>query len=562
MIKINGLLRFSSWNTPIGKPSGIIVKNSLVKNKKVPLIIENKSNGDVTCSTNATKNNDYISWYTCGPTVYSNTHIGHARNYMSVDIIQRLLRDYFGYSLIHVMGMTDVDDKIIQKSQLENKSTTEISKHYENEFISNMKALGIQPPMFTTRVTEHMQEIIEYIKTIREGGYSYQTKQGTITFDVGKLGLKQYNKLRQTNENSRSDETLVDQSKKTPQDFVLWKPVKMEQDVDGIGNQVAWDSQDLGRGRPGWHIECSAMIHSIFKDRLDIHSGGIDLEFPHHQNEIAQCNAHFHSKNQSTSAGEDSYQWANYFLHIGHLSISGQKMSKSLKNFISVDEYLQRHSATSLRWMCLLNKYNEPIDYNENVIEQCQIKESKFKQFLENNQQRLDQTFSSTISKQNNFKNSQALLNHFQKVQLDVHYHLCNDFDTPNAIESLLSLIKLTNEYQSQIDNDLLYHINQYISSKLNVFGFQYNNNSNTISTNTETKENEFLIEKLLDVRSHLRDLLKSKEIWDNPKELKKKLYQLTDDIRDSCHNEIGLKVNDVNSSQTNKPYQIERTNK
>jgi len=527
----------NKWKIPNGYNTGIIVKNSLSNHKKVPLITENKKN---------------ITWYTCGPTVYSNTHIGHARNYMSVDIIQRILTNYFGYNITHVMGMTDVDDKIINKSIEEKLTINEISRKYESEFINDMKMLNIKPPIFTTRVSEHIQDIIDYIKQIQDNKLTYQSGK-SVLFDVGKFGFDRYNTLRENNVNTQSDNSLIDKNKKSQEDFVLWKAYNEKSDIDGNGNPVYWDSP-FGKGRPGWHIECSAMINSIFKDKLDIHSGGIDLEFPHHQNEIAQCEGH-HS-----TCKDPEYQWANYFLHIGHLSIQGQKMSKSLKNFIKIEEFLDKYSASQMRWLCLLHKYNDPLSFSEESMNRCIEKELKFTnwfKFINSKIIEKEKELDKTIKKK--YNETRELFELLNSTKTLVENDLLNDFDTPNAVERLYLLTKKTNEYIDVVDSDLLYHIQDYISNTLNVFGIDFKNISNNSNNNNSSdqlheKRQQFLIDQLMNVRLDLKRIVK-----DSPelsKTTKSSLYKISDQIRDSSLDEIGLRV--IDQPSDTKPYTLE----
>jgi len=242
------------------------------------------------------ENEGEILWYTCGPTVYDHSHMGHARTYMSFDIIRRIMADFFGYNIKMVMNITDLDDKIIIKSNEEGKPFDEISRHFETEFLDDMKNLNVALPDVITRVTEYVPEIVDYIQQIIDNGYAYEAN-GSVYFDVdafkanpnhtyAKLapGSQENPDLRNEGEGKLTDESIT-QSKRGEKDFALWKKSKPGEPV--------WPSQ-WGEGRPGWHIECSAMASAIFgKAPMDIHSGGVDLKFPHHDNEIAQSEAYY-----------------------------------------------------------------------------------------------------------------------------------------------------------------------------------------------------------------------------------------------------------------------------
>lgn len=279
-------------------------------------------------------NSRAITWYSCGPTVYDVAHLGHARTYVCTDIIRRSLL-YLGYEVNFAMGVTDIDDKIIQKAKLlinscdqvdvSNKiqqSYLEIARKYEFEFFEDMRALNVLHPDAMLRVSEHIDDIIHYIEKIESNGYAYQIADG-LYFDYEAFQKKyEYGKLGNippisscTNDNVEVN-VIGKLNKRNARDFVLWKTSKPD--------EPSWPSP-WGEGRPGWHIECSAMTNSYFGSILDIHSGGIDLKFPHHTNEIAQCEAY----------SNNNKEWVKCFIHTGHLYIDNQKMSKSLKNFIS-----------------------------------------------------------------------------------------------------------------------------------------------------------------------------------------------------------------------------------
>ena len=253
--------------------------------------------------------------------------MGHARSYVSFDILKRIMTDYFGYNVKLVMNITDIDDKIIRKALEENISFEELSRRYETEFFDDMRRLNVSLPESITRVSEFVPEIVAFIEKIIENGYAYESN-GSVYFDVKKYSSEPnhtYAKLEPTSVNNKEKmaegEGVLTNSETTEKrgdaDFALWKKSKPD--------EPKWPSK-WGDGRPGWHIECSAMAASIFKKYpIDIHTGGVDLRFPHHDNELAQSEAYYNCDN-----------WINNFWHTGHLHIAGKKMSKSLKNFITI----------------------------------------------------------------------------------------------------------------------------------------------------------------------------------------------------------------------------------
>lgn len=263
-----------------------------------------------------------LSWYACGPTVYDDAHIGHARTYISHDVIRRILTNFQGknrFSVNFQMGITDIDDKIVRKSTSDGKSVQEISRKYEASFVDSLLKLNVSLPGRFCRVSDNIDNIIEFIEKLIQSEIAYQTQKGNIYFSIDRFKKKgfQYPKMCPFQANLSLAENFTD--KESPQDFALWKVSKEE-------NETGWEAFGT-KGRPGWHIECSANIAFNFaSSTLDLHSGGIDLKFPHHVNEIAQSEAyHNHS------------DWCTAFLHFGHIFAGTQKMSKSLGNFVSVN---------------------------------------------------------------------------------------------------------------------------------------------------------------------------------------------------------------------------------
>ncbi|XP_057389094.1 probable cysteine--tRNA ligase, mitochondrial isoform X5 [Balaenoptera acutorostrata] len=313
--------RGQGWLQPAGYDTGVKVYNSLT-GRKDPLIVSGA---------------DTASWYSCGPTVYDHAHLGHACSYVRFDIIRRILTRVFGCNVIMVMGITDVDDKIIKRANEMNVSPASLANLYEEDFKQDMAALKVLPPTVYLRVTENIPQIIAFIERIIANGHAYSTAKGNVYFDLQSRGDR-YGKLvgvapAPVGETGHSD-------KRHASDFALWKAAKPR--------EPSWASP-WGAGRPGWHTECSTIASLVFGSRLDIHSGGIDLAFPHHENEIAQCEV-FHQ----------CQQWGNYFLHSGHLHVKGkeEKMSKSLKNYITIKDFLSTASPDVFRLFCLRSSYS------------------------------------------------------------------------------------------------------------------------------------------------------------------------------------------------------------
>lgn len=287
-----------------------------------------------------------VGMYVCGVTVYDLCHFGHGRTFVSFDVIVRYLR-YLGYNVRYVRNITDVDDKIIKRSLANNESADQLVDRMIAEMYKDFDALNILRPDVEPRATQHMPEIIQMVQTLIEKGHAYVAEDGDVMFQVD--SFKNYGALsRQNLEQLQAGARVEIKSiKRNPMDFVLWKMSKE--------NEPSWDSP-WGKGRPGWHIECSAMNSKELGNHFDIHGGGSDLMFPHHENEIAQsCCAH----------GDD---YVNYWLHTGMLMINKEKMSKSLNNFFTIRDILNKYDCESVRYFFLTAQYRSLLDYSEENI--------------------------------------------------------------------------------------------------------------------------------------------------------------------------------------------------
>jgi cysteinyl-tRNA synthetase len=288
-----------------------------------------------------------VSMYVCGPTVYDNAHVGHAMSSMVFDIIRRYL-EYSGYKVRHVMNYTDVDDKIIMRSQYEEVNALELAERYIEQYEHHLKDLNILSASVYPRVSTEMENIIQVVQGLVDKGYAYEV-EGDVYFrvsqdeDYGKLSRR---KLDDMESGSRID---VDSRKESPMDFALWKAAKP--------GEPAWESP-WGPGRPGWHIECSVMSLEHLGDQIDIHGGGNDLIFPHHENEIAQSESY------------TGKPFAKYWLHNGMMQLSGEKMSKSLGNLVTINDFLEKHEADVLRMLVLNSNYRNPLTFSDDVLDQ------------------------------------------------------------------------------------------------------------------------------------------------------------------------------------------------
>ncbi|ORY77282.1 tRNA synthetases class I (C) catalytic domain-domain-containing protein [Protomyces lactucae-debilis] len=512
---------------------------------------------------------DQVTWYSCGPTVYDASHMGHARNYVTTDILRRLLQDYFGYRVVYVQNVTDVDDKIIVRARqnlvfaqyvadcmdrtgsyssavkqikqwwknfaadhlvyhgepadwshsrpklrdtegfpkdqmyidaltasaqaLSNgndfspgffdsvrdvvlygigasqvipsdemiKATKELTTYWEERFNDDMKRLNVVAPTKVTRVTEYMLPIVEFVQKIIDHQFAY-VSSGSVYFNVTAFidAGHAYAKLKPTSMAQADDllqeaegvlSTQIGEARKSKRDFAIWKASKP--------GEPAWDSP-WGPGRPGWHIECSAMASAEFGSVIDIHSGGEDLTFPHHDNELAQSEAY-----------HNNHEWVRYFVHTGHLHIRGLKMSKSLKNFITIEDAFSKEkmSARLMRLIFLSGKWRGRVDYNEDLIKGVKAMEQKYSEFFTQirNLERAE-----TASADNESNELEAKL---VDTIAAVDGVLADDFDTPNMLSLLRELLNVANKTML---NDIppvksLLRVARYFSTMFEVVGIE-----------------------------------------------------------------------------------------
>ncbi|KQR61309.1 cysteine--tRNA ligase [Brevundimonas sp. Leaf168] len=303
------------------------------------------------------RNKDRVTLYVCGPTVYDYAHIGNARPPVVFDVLVRLLRRTYGADhVIYARNVTDVDDKINQKAAREGVPIGEVTARYEAAYLADMGLLNVSPPDIAPHVTDYIPAIVDQIQAIVDAGCAYAA-EGHVLFDVS--SYKAYGALSGRNLDDMIAGARVEVApyKKNPHDFVLWKPSKAD--------EPSWPSP-WGEGRPGWHIECSAMIEKTLGLPIDIHGGGIDLVFPHHENEIAQgvC-AHGHAH------GDQAHdEYARYWMHNGFLTVDAEKMSKSIGNVLLLHDLVQAMPGEVVRWALLSAHYRQPLDWNQGLLEQ------------------------------------------------------------------------------------------------------------------------------------------------------------------------------------------------
>lgn len=430
--------------------------------------------------------NNKIKLFVCGPTVYDYSHIGHARTYISFDVIVRYLK-HEGYSVFYLQNITDIDDKIIKRAKENNEDPLELSHRFEKEYLKDMETLNVSNVNFYARATEHMNEIINQIQDLIDKGYAYDTETG-VYFDVSKF--EDFGKLSNRNlDDLQNTRIQIDSTKKDPKDFALWKKQN---------EQPYWESP-WGNGRPGWHIEDTAITEAYFGPQYDIHGGGLDLIFPHHDAEIAQMEA---------SSGKEPL--VEYWMHTGFLNVSGEKMSKSLGNFITIKELLEIVTPEVYRFFVLSTHYRSPIDFSEDTLKQA-----------ENSLKRIQNTGKIIIDKltEDNLPEGKVLDEDLELFKEEFFNAMNNDFNTPIALSNLFDFTHKINKAISsnEVSRNTLNNIVETFKDIESILGFDIIVEDDMVSD---------VSGDLLNIITEIREDLRSKKDWD-----------LADKIRDELAN-------------------------
>ncbi len=352
----------------------------------------------------------HVHMYVCGMTVYDFCHIGHARVMVAFDVVSRYLRQK-GYQLTYVRNITDVDDKIFKRARENDEPYDQLTQRFIEAMHEDEKALSVLPPDLEPRATAHMDQILEMVQTLIDKEYAYCAKNGDVYYRVDRFA--DYGKLSKKNlEDLRAGERIsVEEAKENPLDFALWKAAKE--------GEAAWDSP-WGRGRPGWHIECSAMSTSCLGHTFDIHGGGPDLKFPHHENEIAQSEA---------ATGED---YVKTWMHAGAVRVDNEKMSKSLGNFFTIREVLQKYNPEVVRYFLITSHYRSHINYSEDNLRQAQQALERFYTALRRNP---------VVT--GDVPSDSELLDEYKKRFAEA---MDDDFNTPEALAVLFEIVREINK--------------------------------------------------------------------------------------------------------------------
>jgi len=616
----------------------------------------------------------HVRWYTCGPTVYDSSHVGHARTYLSFDIMRRIMTDYLHYNVLYQVNTTDIDDKIIlrarqnellrlleedtsvdysklitlakealdeaklksdeKKAKIEDELNTaklnndsrarteqeglleqhlvkrknldndeiailkacEVSngdddmddarsslllaaksviaekldrekghlitdhavfnahaRKYEREFMEDMEALGIREPDVLTRVTEYVPQIIEFVEKIIAKGMAYKSN-GSVYLSLDEFQAKghNYRKLNPAGPGGAATSAAEmaegegalgggggTNEKRNPNDFALWKASK--------AGEPAWESP-FGPGRPGWHIECSVVAGDILGERLDIHSGGEDLKFPHHDNELAQSEACFGCN-----------QWVNYFTHTGHLHIAGLKMSKSLKNFVTIRQALEHNTARQLRIMFLLQAWDQPMNYSDQTIDDARSKETTFKNFFREVEALVRNDY---LDEEVGWRMGEAdhkLADAYLASRQTVHESLLDNFNTKDAMAALLKVINEANAYlrspNAKPSTLLLRAIATYVTQILQVFGVisgadEFGFGSGTADGKggdaaADGSGSESYIGAMVNFRESVRDAALEAAKGGDSKAAIQSILQICDSLRDETLPTLGVRLED-----------------
>ena len=425
-----------------------------------------------------------VGMYVCGPTVYNYIHIGNARPMIIFDTVRRYF-EYKGYEVNYVSNFTDVDDKIIKKANEEGVTATEIAERYIKECKQDMEALNIKPATHQPRATEEIGGMIKMIQTLIEKGHAYEV-DGTVYFktrsfkDYGKLSKKNIDDLEA---GPREIKVTGEEGKKDPLDFVLWKPKKE--------GEIAWDSP-WGEGRPGWHIECSEMSKKYIGDTIDIHAGGEDLIFPHHENEIAQ----------SEACNDEKF--ANYWMHNGFLNINNKKMSKSAGNFFTVREIGEKYPLQVIRFFMLSAHYRTPLNFSDTLVESAKTGLDRILTAIDlcREMAAKEETGSLSDAEKEHFAKVEALVKKFEDAMED-------DFNTADAVSAIFEIVRESNSTVKDFSADYAKKVLKVLEDLCGVLGIE------------TTKEEEILdeeIEKLIEERQAARknkDFARADEIRD-----------------------------------------------
>ena len=460
-----------------------------------------------------------INLFVCGPTVYDDSHIGHARTYIAFDVVARYLK-YRGYSVFYLQNITDVDDKIINRAAESGVSPRALARKFEQRYLEDMQALGVSNVNYYARATEHIPEIISQIERLMEKGFAYETDTGvyfdeSLFPDFGKLS-------HQSAEELEKHRIEPDPTKRNSGDFALWKKRQKGEGSSGHGNQdnqfdkeVVWDSP-WGKGRPGWHIEDTAITETYFGPQYDIHGGAMDLIFPHHEAEIAQMEA---------ASGKKPL--VRYWMHTGFLNVGGEKMSKSLGNFTTIRDMLKEYDAQAFRLFVLLSHYSSAIDFSPDALKQAHRSLER----LQKAAKIITESIDAEDEKDRDLGTIEDADPAVAAARAQFQEHMENDFNTPYALRALFDLIRDINRRinDGKISQKGLKEARELLLQAGEVLGLSFSSPAVMAREKAEA-----------DTATKLAELL----IWTRQRLREKKDWQIADEIRTRMK-ELGISVED-----------------
>ncbi len=427
-----------------------------------------------------------VTYYCCGPTVYNYIHIGNARTFVMADVIRRYL-EHAGYKVKFVLNITDIDDRIIHTANEQGLDFHAVAQMYTEAFFEDMAGIGLKLPDAFPRVTEHLNEIIAITQKLIANGLAYES-DGSVYYHVD--GFDGYGKLSGKNPDDliAGSRVEVDETKRNPLDFVLWKAAKP--------GEPSWDSP-WGKGRPGWHIECSAMSTTLLGETIDLHAGGADLIFPHHENEIAQ------------SEGASGKPFARYWIHFGFLNVDNEKMSKSLGNFWLLRDALKKFRPEAIRLLFLQTHYASPLNFTEDNLHAAENAHKRLEAILNRSQQALElrEQLGGSVGRDEVHEFVEAFSKQLDRFEQDVEAAMSDDFNTAAAMGKIFEVF---NGLARITSTKTLNNFTAYVIKRARDLILQWNEflgflNLSTPQSPVSSKRVDDLVQLLIDLRAQAR---------------------------------------------------------
>jgi len=452
-----------------------------------------------------------VGMYVCGPTVYDDSHVGHARSYVAFDVIRRYL-EHKGYLVTYVQNFTDVDDRIIERSREKGIPPLELSEHYTRSYLEDMDKLGVRPATFYPFASRLIPEMVAFIERLIEKGHAYVAGDGSVYFSVESatdiFGQLTHQKLEDMLDGARVE---VDETKRNPKDFALWKAAKE--------GEISWESP-WGPGRPGWHIECSTMANTYIGTTLDIHGGGMDLIFPHHESEILQSEA-IHG-----------VPFARHWLHNGFININSEKMSKSLGNFFTIKEILEEFEPMVVRFFLLYTHYRREIDFSKEALAEAGRAYQRLATFRRTLGERLEGANTMTIQAQEEGPGTEET----EEFRVAFMGQMDDDFNTRGAVAVLFEMVSEGNRYLDETDKGskpgARAGMKQYIEifdELTGILGLTFSGTGGSVGSGADRE----LLGSVMDILLELRKEARERKDWNTADTIRDRLRELGVTVED-----------------------------